>query len=182
MNMDQVQWSQIRDEACDRFGETPGAQLEQDVLEEFERRPGFVVTAIANIADKVAAGKVRSGWAVLRTQLRASTSPDVTVTDEAARTKAIDRAKTWIRNAGLHYDRQDHVLADLFGDDYAKGPLTAYDTPQLRNELADYWHTHRPRGEQAEQDHEAWNAKAKADRHLVLALRSKPTSEDIDFT
>ncbi len=180
--MTEYHWSEIRDHAIELFGEAPSAQLEADVLEEFERRPAFVAQAIDRIGAKVAAGKVRSGWAILRKELYDTpTTPNIVATDEAERTKRIDKAKQWIDNAGLHYDRADHVLADLFGDEYAKGPLTNYDTPELRAELAAYWHNARPRGEQAEADHEAWNLKAKADRALVLSLHSKPTSEDIQF-
>jgi murein tripeptide amidase MpaA len=172
-------WSTVREEACELFGDNPGGQLEADVMEHFAEDPDRVIRTIHRIAK---AEGVLSKWAVLRADLKRTAQADVVVSATTSRAKAVDRAKHWIDNAGLHYDRQDHVLADLFGDEYAKGPLTPYDTPELRNELTTYWHQARPRGEQADKDFEAWNAKAKADRALVLALRNKPTSEDIDFT
>jgi len=79
------------------------------------------------------------------------------------------------------------VRAKLFGrepiPDEPNAPLYSLrNDTDAHTELEAEWVTHRVRTLKAEADHEAWNAKAKADRHLVLALRSKPTSEDIDFT
>jgi len=178
-------WSAIRADTIDRFhGQTPRPEDETIIIDIFESHPELVMRAIDETATALDNGKITWAWSVVRSRLERGQQAirEATADPIANKTKAVERAKTWIRNAGLHYDRQDHVLADLFGDDYAKGPLTSFDTPELRAELAAYWHQHRPRGVQAEQDHEAWNAKAKADRALVLALRSKPTSEDIDFT
>jgi len=79
------------------------------------------------------------------------------------------------------------VRAKLFGrepipDDSSAQLYSLRNDTDAHAELEAEWLTHRVRTLEAEADHEAWNAKAKADRHLVLALRSKPTSEDIDFT
>ena len=180
--MTQYEWGPIRNRAADQLGDYPTGELEQTIIDHFVDDPDRVIRTIDRITKAHQKKPFDSPWAVIRADLNKAPTGDVTASPTKSRQRAIDNAKAWIRNAGLHYDRADHVLADLFGDDYAKGPLTPYDTPQLRNELAAYWHQQRPRGEQAEQDHEAWNTKAKADRHLVLALRSKPTSEDIDFT
>jgi hypothetical protein len=175
-------WQNIRDKAADQLGDHPTGELEQTIIDHFTDDPDRVIRTIDRIVKAHDRKPFTSPWAVIRADLNKAPTGDVTASPTKSRQRAIDNAKRWIENAGLHYDRADHVLADLFGDDYAKGPLTPHDTPELRAELTAYWQDQRPRGVQAEQDHEAWNAKAKADRHLVQALRSKPTSEDIDFT
>jgi len=183
--MTELVWSAIRADTIDRFhGQTPRPEDETTIIDIFESHPELVLRAIDETAKALDDGKITWAWSVVRSRLERGQQAirEATADPVANKAKAVERAKAWIRNAGLHYDRADHVEAELFGDDYAKGRLTAYASAALRQELIDYWQEQRPRGEQAEQDHEAWNTKAKADRHLVLALRSKPTSEDIDFT
>ena len=175
-------WSTIRDQASERFGEHPGAQLEADVVEHFVEDPERVIRTIDRLATAHSKKPLGSPWAVLRADLNRAPG-DVIATGGQARAKAIERAEQWIRNAGIHYDEWRHVQAELFGDEYAKGPLSPYAADaELRLRIQQFWQSERPRGEQAEADHLAWNEKCKADRHIVLALRSKPTSEDIDFT
>jgi len=183
--MTELVWSAIRADTIDRFhGQTPRAEDEAPIIDLFEAHPQLVLNAIDETATALDEGKITWAWSILRTRLERGQQAvrEATANTGSSKAKAVERAKQWIENAGLHFDREDHVGAELFGDEYARGPLTSFDTPELRAELAAYWQSQRPRGVQAEHDHEAWNAKAKADRHLVLALRSKPTSEDIDFT
>lgn len=67
-------------------------------------------------------------------------------------------------------------------DDPSAQLYTLRKDDDARAELHAEWLAHRVRTLKAEADHEAWNAKAKADRALILSLASHPTSEDIDFT
>ena len=114
---DSIQWSQIRDEACDRYGETPGAQLEQDVLEHFVDDPERVIRTIDRIATAHHKKPLGSPWAVLRADLNRTSLADITVDTTRSRDKLIDHAKTWIRNAGCYHDTWKAVAIELFGDD-----------------------------------------------------------------
>lgn len=168
-------WSDIRQQAIDLFGDTPGAQLEQDILEHFADDPDRVIRTIHRIAQ---AEGVLSKWAVVRADLNRGAQADIVASNTKGRQRLVDNAKRWIDNAGLHYDREDHVLADLFGDEWARGPLTPYaDDQQLRAELVAYWHSQRPRGEQAERDHITWNETAKANRAILLERKRTKETE-----
>lgn len=176
--MTEFDWQQIRDDAIAIFADAPSAQLEQELVEHFTERPSHTAQVIARIGKQVQAGKVRSGWAVVRKELNSAPGPNIRATDEAERERRIRNAETWIRNAGLYLDRQQDLEDELFGDrgtlrDYAKD-----DT--LRARMVDYWRTHRPRGEQAEQDAEAWMAKCANDRKILLEQRKpKPEPEPV---
>jgi hypothetical protein len=171
-------WAQIREQAIDAFnGETPGAQLEQDILEHFTTDPERVTRAIHRIADQHQRKPVDSCWAVLRADLKRTAQANVVASDVAGRNRRIENAKRWIDNAGIHYDLQRHVEAELFGDDHGRGTLHDYDTPQLRAELIDYWHAARPRGVQAEHDHLAWAAKCKQDAKAIAAYLKHKAEE-----
>jgi hypothetical protein len=164
-------WSTIREQAIDLFGDTPGAQLEQDITSHFAADPDRAIRTIHRIAN---ADNILSKWAVVRADLNRTAQADIVASNTKGRQRLIDNAKRWIDHAGLHYDRPDHVTADLFGDDYARGPLTNHDTPQLRAELTAYWQAARPRGVVADRDHIAWNETAKANR-AILQQRKETT-------
>lgn len=172
--MTTYQWPQLRAHAIEQYGgQTPGGQLEQDILDVFEQHPQTVANAIDRIATRFHAGSVQSPWAVLRADLqRTTTSPDIHATDSTDRDKRVMRAEQWIRATGIHYDRASEVEHHLFGDarieptidprtgelitSSTPGPLAAWaDDTQLRTRLIDLWRTERPRGEQAEADHDA---------------------------
>lgn len=165
-------WSTLRDQACELFGEQPGAQLEQDIIDQFIDDPERVARAIHRIA--TASGSIGSRWAVLRADLRRSSQADVVANATAGRAKAVDRAKQWIANAGIHLDRQADIEAELFGDDYTRGRLDAHrHDDKLRADLIAYWQEQRPRGIAAEQAHLEWAEKCKTDRAIVLEQRRK---------
>src|SRR5262245_55233884 len=98
-------WPGVRDQAirsCD--GELPNPDTEDDVIAVFEKQPLVVVRAMNEIADQVAAGKVRSGWAVLRKRLEGATEARSDVTIEIDEREArVASAELWVTNAGVHY-------------------------------------------------------------------------------
>jgi len=171
-------WHDTRQRAIELFGEAPSAQLEQDVLEHFTERPAHVAQLVERIGAKVQAGKIRSGWAVLRKELNTTPGADVTATDEADRDRRIRSAKQWIDNAGIHYDLERHITAELFGDDQSTGRLQDLNLTQAqREELLDHWRTNRPRGEQAEHDANAWMAECAGSRNKVREIIERKKRE-----
>jgi hypothetical protein len=63
-------WEALCAKTIQRFNETPGAQLEAEILAHYEHDPDRVAGCIDRIAASKAAGKnIRSGWAVLRNEL-----------------------------------------------------------------------------------------------------------------
>lgn len=63
-------WEAVCAKAIDRYGETPGAELEAEIQAAYERDPKHVQGVIDRTAALVHAGKINSGWAVLRSELR----------------------------------------------------------------------------------------------------------------
>jgi hypothetical protein len=97
-------WPDVRRDAVERFGgELPGARLEAEVVDVFERSPRRVVEEIDAVARDLASGRIRSGWAVLRRRVE-HTSPvrDVVAGDESEKQRRVARALRWISNAGLY--------------------------------------------------------------------------------
>ena len=167
-------WPDLRAQAIEHFnGQTPGPQLEQDIIDIFEQHPQTVAAAITRIAGRYRTGTITSPWGVLRADLqRATTSPDITATDSTDRDKSIAVAEQWIRTAGCHYDRPSEIEHELFGDarihptvdprtgEAIVSPTDGLLTPwahdlNLRQRILQLWEHERPRGEQAEADHQA---------------------------
>ena len=185
--MTELAWSATRADTIDRFqGQTPRPEDEAAIIDIFETHPQLVLRAIDETAAALDNGKITWAWAVLASRLTRGTTAlrEATANTSHDRQRQIQNAKTWIDNAGIHYDQEEATQGELFGDDYSRGRLDTYRHDQkLQAELLDYWKTQRPRGEQAEQDFEAWNAKCKADHQTILAQKHKPPAPDdnIDF-
>lgn len=165
MTVETYTWSEARDKAIELFGETPNPGTEQEIIHAFEEHPRMVITTIEAVAERKRAGKVRSGWAILRSEVqRFGQSEDIVVTDESERTRAIARGEQWIRNAGIHFDRQEEVADELFGD---FGFMRRWAEDDLvRQRLLTLWSKERPRGEKVEVEAEerarAWVASREA--------------------
>jgi hypothetical protein len=146
-------WPHQRQRATQLFaGETPRPQLEQDILDVFAEQPELVAAAIDQIGHQFATGKIRSGWAVLRTHVLNAATPqaDLTVTDTTTREKRIQQAQQLLRTCGPHFDRHTEILDELFGD---RGLLKPWHNDQpLRQRMLDQWAEQRQRGEQHEAD------------------------------
>jgi hypothetical protein len=125
-------WADVRQRAIRRFhGELPHADTEAAILDVFERHPQRVVETIDHVARQ---GKARSFWAVSLAELkRVDYTGRVTVSERAQR---IAQAEEWIRHAGLHFDREDEVVDELF----VRGRLSPYaEDESLRERLIDLW-------------------------------------------
>ncbi len=109
-------WSELRDKACEAFGDTPAFTTERELLNVFMVRPAAVARELDAIARDVRAGKVRSGWAVARKRLASLKATDAVATDETERQRALAAALQWVRNVGCHYDRESEVLDELTGE------------------------------------------------------------------
>ena len=114
----EYQWEHLRTHAIRVFGDqAPSANLESDIIDVFTIHPAGVKTAIDYVANQWAQGKVTSPWGLLRSQCQRliDTSQNTVATDERDRHKAIQAAETWIRNAGIHIDREQEIIDYLFG-------------------------------------------------------------------
>jgi hypothetical protein len=166
------EWETVRREAIKAFrGEFPHASTEEEILRVFEQEPLTVQREVAEIAEAIASGKpIRSAWAVLRARLTrlGGASRNVTVDDGSERDKAVLRARNWIGNAGLIFDRRAEIEHELFGtaipestlaageiehfrgayETRSSAPLFAWrDDDRLRGELVALWEESRPAGE-----------------------------------
>lgn len=152
MNITYV-WSDIRDRAFEQFaGESLGAETENAIIEVFERRPALVVSLIEEVSTAKANGKVRSGWAILRSRLAQEESKSsVVVTDKAERDKAVKRIEQWMRAAGIHFDSESELVEELFGEPLGRLKHFAKDD-KLRERMIELWKAERPRGEQVERE------------------------------
>jgi hypothetical protein len=150
--MTEYHWPTIRDHAIRAFrGELLNPDTEQAILETFELYPSVVVRAIDDVAEDLASGKVRSGFAVLRTRLNAAHRPAAEITIQSEdRETAIRQAERYVLNAGQHYDRWQGELHDeLFG---GRGRLNTWKTDDgLRDRLHRLWLEQRPHGQAVEQ-------------------------------
>lgn len=145
-----LDWPTVRARIIDAFdGELPGATLETTIVDLYQAHPQAVIDAYPGIATQLAAGKLNSGWAVLKKAAveRATRQTNPTVTRE----KLIRNADQWLRNAGLMYDRWDEVHDELFGD---QGRLRTIKTDKLVERYHDAWQTVRPDGLATELEHE----------------------------
>lgn len=169
--MSEYVWSRERDRAIELYGDTPGASLEERIISVFERKPALVSSAIDHVADRFKRGLIHTPWVILMKHVEESDAlRDVTVTDSSEREAKIARAEKWIRAAGVHYDRENEVIDELFGD---HGMLRTWKSDEmLRARLAALWREQRPRGEQTETEAEA---RAAAYVEMRKRLREKTT-------
>lgn len=154
--MTDLTWSAIRADTVDRFhGQTPRPDDEAAIIDLFEIHPQLVTRAIDEMVVALNDGKVRYPWSALKARLERGTNAvrDVTVDTRGEKAKRIKAAEQWIHNAGLHYDLERHVTAELFGDELGGGMLRDYANDQaLRTRLIALWkHERETRGIPAEQ-------------------------------
>lgn len=165
-------WHTLRDRGIRLFnGDTPGTELERRIVDHFARHPARVATTIEATGRKVAAGGIRSGWAILLRELDAKPQT-AQADDNADRAIAIRLAEAWIRNTGGYIDRQSELEAELFGD---TGRLRHW--PDLRQRMTAYWLEQRHRFQKAERDaHQRAQAQAALRAELRTRLRHASSS------
>lgn len=142
-------WNETRTFGIKRFGNAPGPEIENEMIQAFQTAPLAFVETIYEVANLVDRGEATSGWGLTHARTRRLTQPvrDITVTKPDARAKAIDRAEQWLRVAGIHFDSQTEIEDELFGD---RGQLKEW--PDLRDRMVDMWIEIRPIGEQLERE------------------------------
>lgn len=172
--MTDLHWLTLRDRAIQAFaGELPNAHTEQDLIDAFQVNPLAVSRSLDDVAGQYAAGKARSGWAVWRSRALAVHSSSSVAADVGSdRDARIAKAEAWVRNAGVHYDREAEVEDELFG---CLGMLRDYASDELlRERLLRLWRERRPAGERCERDvvdrAESWRRTRKA----VMNVKSAP--------
>jgi hypothetical protein len=143
------EWTDVRDQAVRAFkGETPGNRTEQAIIDVFTRRPDVVVASLAKISSAFANGTIRSGWAVLKSDVEKADAraehTHVVAVDKISRNTAIQHAEQWMRSAGVHYPTADEVLEHLFGP---TGNLRSWaNDTELQSRLVQQWLDLRPSG------------------------------------
>ena len=154
--MSEYSWIALREEAIAAFGDTPGAAMEQAIVDAFEQRPRLVAEAIASVGKQVKDGKARSGWAVLRSRVQGAVrqGEDVVASGKDERGLHIRQAEAWIKNAGLHLDRESELIDSLFGD---FGILRAHAGDDvLRRQMLTRWRERRPVGDVEQATERQW--------------------------
>lgn len=176
--MTEYVWSDTRYDLIDRWADSPRPELEQRIITVFENHPQLVIDAAEHIADRYESGLVRSPWAVLAKHVEeaADTATRSTrpVRGDRDRERARQRASQWMRTAGMHFDREDEVRDELFGE---RGMLRQFagDT-DLVDDLLELWHEQRPRGEQVEREAEE-RARRYVEQKRALARKREPEPE-----
>ena len=144
-------WHELYHDALIRFhGDTPSPPLEAQLIDIFRERPAEVQAAITKVADRYAAGKVRSPWPVIKRELDRDQARHLAVAVSADRQRLIELAEHWLTTAGLYMPSDDELLDEVFGQHGRLKPW-ASDT-ELRTRILNLYREHRPRGERAEQD------------------------------
>ena len=164
-----MDWQTLRNQFMRTIGgDPPGARLEDELIQAYTEQPDVVERSTEKIALAFKAGKIRSPWGALKTEVAKATEAARNPHHDkgSSRNAAIQRAEQRIRNELLHYDRLDEVLDELFGP---RGTLKGHHTPDLEQRMTALWNELRPAGQQAEQDHIQYLAKVKADRDRLGA-------------
>ena len=157
-----MDWQTTRNQFMRQIGgDPPGAQLEDELIAAYTDHPTVVERSMEKIALAHGAGKIRSPWGALKTEVAKAVDAarNPTHSKGNARASAIERAEQWIRTAGIHYDRWTEVHDELFGD---RGMLQQH--PDLEQRMADLWTQQRPIGEAIELEHEAFMARYRQQR------------------
>lgn len=169
-----MDWQTLRNQFMRTIGgDPPGAKLEDDLITAYGEHPDAVERSFEKIALGFKAGKIRSPWGALKAEVAKATEAARNPHHDrgATREKAIARAEQQIRNELLHYDRQDEILDELFGQ---RGTLKQHDTPELRDRMTALYDQLRPAGIQTEQDQIERLARIKTQQEALKAALADP--------
>lgn len=143
-------WHELLDQAIRDFGDPPGAQLEQKLVDAYAEHPAAVQVTLRKVAEQHKKGTVRQPWGLVQAELAKQISVRANIPATAERAVAEARAEQWMRAAGLHFDRWPEVEDDLFGD---RGRLHPWHTDDaLKQRMERLWNEVRPAGEALEHD------------------------------
>lgn len=149
-----MDWQTLRNQFMRAIGgDPPGSALEDELIQAYTDHPAVVERSIEKITLAHAAGKIRSPWGALKTEVAKAVDAARNPTHDkgSSKQKAIARAEQRTRNELLHYDRWDEVEDELFGD---RGTLRDHDTPALRDRMNTLWTELRPAGQLVEAEAE----------------------------
>lgn len=155
-------WADIYETGRTAFGgQTPGRNLEQQLVDLFHENPAAIINAITKLEVRYIKGEIHSPWPlVLReatTETEAAQRRHLHVANAGPQLEHKARlAETWIRNAGAYAPTEQSLLDALFDE---HGPLKAWAHDQhLRDRMLAVYRTERPRFEKTEADFKARNA------------------------
>lgn len=169
-----MDWQTLRNQFMrDIGGDPPGSALEDELIQAYAANPDVVERSFEKIALAYKAGKIRSPWGALKTEVGKALDAARNPTHDrgSSRTKAIQRAEQRMRNELLHYDRWSEVEAEIFGE---RGTLKDHHTPALRERMETLWNEHRPLGITTELEHETRMARY-AEQRANLTTKTKRT-------
>jgi hypothetical protein len=148
--MTEITWGDLREQGRLAFGgQTPGRQLEADLVEAFERHPGEVEVAITMLEQKFAAGKIHSPWPIVLREVQGTEAKLSVVADPTPdRERRARLAETWIRNAGCYEPNEESLLAALFDSGGLLHPWQHQ--AEMRRRMVEVWLHHHPSAEQAD--------------------------------
>jgi len=168
-----MDWQTLRNQFMRQIGgDPPGSQLEDELIQAYTQNPDVVERSFEKIALAHAAGKIRSPWGALKTEVAKALDAARNPSHDkgSSRTKAIQRAEQRVRNELLHYDRWDEAEDELFGE---RATLREHRTPELHERMAKLWDDLRPLGELVE--HEAIERGQRNQQHRArLAVTTTP--------
>ena len=132
-------WPTLRERAIEAFGgDYPIGVQEQMVIDAFSEHPRSVAAAIDKVGEGYKQGRVRVPWAVMKKEAEGMLAAPVaiTATDTSERERAIECARKWLANAGVHFDREEEVREELF----ERSSLRHFaDDQSLVEEMLDMW-------------------------------------------
>jgi hypothetical protein len=150
-------WGDIRAEASDHFGSTPGDDLEQRIINVFRANPKLVVDTIGDVGRRFDRGVVNSPWPmvakIVENEMRRElTAYGIVASDVNARASVVARAERFVRRSGYVYQTTDEIMEELFGE---RGLLHRFaDDRELVARMIGVWAEVRPIGEQLEYESE----------------------------
>lgn len=173
-------WHELYTEAIQAFNDTPGAQLEQHLIDAYAEHPAAVAVAISKITQAHKAGKINSPWGAVKAEVSKQIAVRANIPAAGNRATQERNAEQWIRSAGLHYDRWAELHDELFGD---RGPLRPWaDDQVLEARVRRVYDEVRPVGEQIEQRELEEAAKWLATRSAILSLAKHQPKQPVKET
>lgn len=157
-------------------GDPPGAHLEDELIQAYTANPEAVERSMTKIGLAHKAGKIRSPWGALKAEVAKALDAARNPTHDrgTSKAKALERAEQWVRNAGIHYDRETELLDELYGD---RGQLRHH--PDTQPRILQLYRELRPLGEQIEAEHEAFMARY-AEQRKRIDLQPKAHTGNLD--
>ena len=148
-------WGEMRAEISAQFaGHVPYDEASERLcMEAWQRNPARVASEVQRLAGAQASGQVRFPWSVLAKMapsIGAEVDRGAVADPTAARSKAVRCFDSWLRNAGIHYDRWVEVADEIFGE---RGMLRHWrDDDALIGYVKHSWEEHKHIGAEVERE------------------------------